>query len=211
MESKIKNFKDFTINESKEERLLTTKQIEWLNHCTQGTWKFNSKRQVDITGSFNCSRQNLTDFLGIEFGTVTRSFGCQKNKKLTSLKGSPTSAGDFYCYETGITSLEGAPVKVDQDFYCDNCPDLITLKGTLEEVGGQFNCYNCPKLSTLMGAPYKVGSYMFLLDDHDHILPENEIYIDELGLMSQWLESKLSAEDFLEKKRGSIQGKKYGL
>jgi hypothetical protein len=216
MESKmIKSFKDFKINEDtlNDElvgRLLASnKQIEWLNRYTQGTWKFNSKRQVDITGSFNCSGQNLTDFLGIEFGKVTSSFRCDNNLRLTSLKGAPITVGyEFYCYKTGITSLEGAPVKVGYDFYCDKCPNLVTLRGTLEEVSGELFCYDNPKLASLMGAPYKVGNYVIYKCP---LLPKNETYIDELELTNQWLESKLSAEDFLEKKKGTIRGRKYGI
>jgi len=53
---------------------------------------------VDIDGTFACTRQNLTDFKGVEFGEVT---------------------GDFWCQENQLTSLEGVPKKIGGDLYCE--------------------------------------------------------------------------------------------
>ena len=54
----------------------------------------------------------------------------------------------------GITSLEGAPQKVEGRFYCDN-NSLTSLKGAPKEVKGSFHCYN-NSLTSLEGAPKEV-------------------------------------------------------
>ena len=50
-------------------------------------------------------------------------------------------SGNFYCYYTNLTSLEGSPQKVGS-FYCHNT-NITSLDGAPEYVGG-FNCYNTP-------------------------------------------------------------------
>ena len=66
--------------------------------------------------------------------------------------------GDFYCPNTQLTTLEGAPKEVKMHFVCSH-NQLISLKGDSEKVGGYFDCrYN--KLTSLEGAPIKVkGSF----------------------------------------------------
>lgn len=51
-----------------------------------------------------------------------------------------TIENDFICYNTQITSLEGAPQSVTRDFLCNYCQKLISLKGSPEFVGGNFFC-----------------------------------------------------------------------
>jgi hypothetical protein len=65
-------------------------------------------------------------------------------------------AGNFYCYNNFLTSLEGAPHSVGKGFYCYN-NNLKSLKGAPETVGGEFWC-DVNQLSFLNHAPAKVGS-----------------------------------------------------
>ena len=65
-------------------------------------------------------------------------------------------AGNFYCYNNFLTSLEGAPHKVAKGFYCYN-NSLKSLKGAPETVGGEFWC-DVNQLSFLSHAPAAVGS-----------------------------------------------------
>ena len=79
-----------------------------------------------------------------------------RNNNLTTLKGAPQKVdGYFDCAGNNLTTLEGAPQKVGRSFDCsDN--KLTTLEGAPQKVGCSFNCsYN--KLTTLEGAPQKVG------------------------------------------------------
>src|SRR5574343_223548 len=100
---------------------ITKEQEDFLNRCTNGTWKLNTETGlVDVDGTFNCSGQNLPDFLGIEFGKIKNDFNCSHNK---------------------LVSLEGAPQEVGYSFYCSN-NKLVSLEGAPQEVGGGFYCYN---------------------------------------------------------------------
>ena len=162
---------------------LTPEQIEWLDKCTEGTWKLNpTTGEVDVDGDFNCSDQGISDFKGVRFGKVGRNFYCDYNQ-LSSLEGAPREVrGDFYCMynqlttlegaplEVGgifscrnnqLTTLEGAPLEVGADFYCDN-NQLTTLEGAPQKVGGDFNCYN-NQLTTLEGAPLEVGAFFYCM------------------------------------------------
>ena len=102
---------------------LTEEQIKWLNKCTEGTWKLNPRTGlVDVDGCFNCSKQDLSDFKGVRFGVVKGDFDCGSNL-LTSLVGAPQKVEvDFWCSYNHLTSLEGAPREVGGDFYCDDNP-----------------------------------------------------------------------------------------
>ena len=94
---------------------LTQEQVQWLDDCTNGTWSINPQTGlVDVKGGFDCSQQSLTDFKGVRFGVVD---------------------GDFYCADNQLTSLEGAPHKVDGYFVCYNNPVTgITLKTIFDKM-----------------------------------------------------------------------------
>ncbi len=65
-------------------------------------------------------------------------------------------AGNFYCYNNFLTSLEGAPHSVGKGFYCYS-NSLKSLKGAPHSVGGEFWC-DVNQLSFLVHAPASVGS-----------------------------------------------------
>ena len=70
------------------------------------------------------------------------------NAKLTSLEGSPKHVSDdFTCYSNNLKSLKGGPEYVGSDFYCfDNV--ITSLEGAPSFVGGSFYCHN-NKLTSL--------------------------------------------------------------
>ena len=81
---------------------LTKKQINWLDKCANGRWTLNPKTGlVDVCAGFDCYHQRLKDFKGVKFGIVSES---------------------FYCYGNQLTSLEGAPLKVGGELWCDANP-----------------------------------------------------------------------------------------
>ena len=91
----------------------------------------------------------------INFGEVTGRFDCYR-LRLTSLKGAPQKVeGYFDCSENRLSSLEGAPQTVLDDFICSS-NKLTSLEGAPQEVGGNFNC-SCNQLTSLEGSPQKVG------------------------------------------------------
>ena len=68
--------------------------------------------------------------------------------------------GNFDCSAcTELISLEGAPKEVIGYFVCSDCPNLISLEGAPKEVGGGFSCSYCGELISLEGAPEKVGEF----------------------------------------------------
>ena len=143
---------------------LTEEQIEWLNECTRGTWKLNPQTgEVDVKGDFNCSEQGLSDFKGVRFGVVKGDFDCGSNL-LTSLVGAPQKVeGDFWCSYNHLTSLEGAPREVGGGFYCHN--NLLTsLVGAPQKVGGDFWCED-NQLTSLVGAPREVEWHFYCSDN----------------------------------------------
>ena len=144
------------INENSQE--LTKDQIEWLDKCTKGSWKLNQETGlIDVDGSFYCQRQDLIDFKGVRFGTVSGVFSCDLNQ-LTSLAGSPEKVGgSFFCRNNQLTSLEGAPKEADRGFFCEN-NQLTSLSGAPEKVGWDFHCHN-NQLTSLAGSPKEVGGY----------------------------------------------------
>lgn len=65
--------------------------------------------------------------------------------------------GNFDCQSEGITSLEGSPIEIEDDFFCyDN--QLTGLKGGPKVVGGAYYAGQ-NMLTSLEGAPESVGSY----------------------------------------------------
>ena len=100
--------------------VLTKEQISFLDEYTDGTWSINKEGFVDINGSFICIAANITDFKGIQFGTIKGDFICARNK-LTSLEGAPQEiGGHFNCSDNKLTSLEGGPQRVNEHVLCSN-------------------------------------------------------------------------------------------
>lgn len=84
-----------------------------------------------------------------------------KNKNITLLTNGMfewVKVKSFSCSScSSLTSLEGAPEQVGEDFFCTFCHSLSSLEGAPKEVGGEFYCYDCTSLKTLVGAPKKAG------------------------------------------------------
>jgi hypothetical protein len=139
---------------------LTPEQIDWLDECTTGRWKLTPQTGlVDVDGDFYCQDQNLTDFKGVRFGEVSGFFDCSRNS-LTSLDGAPQKVDrGFRCYSNKLTSLEGAPQTVGGDFICHS-NKLVSLKGSPQIVTGSFYC-SSNQLTSLDGAPPMVSGTFF--------------------------------------------------
>jgi hypothetical protein len=111
---------------------------------------------VDVDASVNLSYTRLTK-LPLQFGKVTGSFYCL-NTQLITLEGAPKEiGGGFNCDNNQLITLEGAPKWVGGGFYCYH-NQLITLEGAPKWVGGDFYC-NRNQLITLEGAPKEIGGY----------------------------------------------------
>ena len=98
---------------------------------------------VDVDSDVNLNKKKLTE-LPLKFGIVTGFFKCSYNK-LTSLKGAPTKVNFYFdCSYNKLTSLVGGPREVGLNFNCSN-NQLTSLKGSPLIVKCNFYCYNNPK------------------------------------------------------------------
>ena len=90
---------------------------------------------MKLKGLFESTGKSVAD-LGIDYkGGI---FDCSVNN-LTSLEGAPSRVdGHFYCSDNNLTSLEGAPSHVGS-FYC-SYNKLTSLEGAPSHVGGSFHC-----------------------------------------------------------------------
>ena len=128
---------------------------DWLKKYDIENYNINDDFTIDVDDDVNLVRKNLMEFPDyIQFGVVSGYFSCSYNN-LTSLRGAPKKVEWYFdCNNNYLTSLEGAPEKVKGGFYCSS-NQLTTLEGSPKEVGS-FNCER-NKLTTLKGAPKKVG------------------------------------------------------
>ena len=152
----MQHLQPFALFEARASGTLSKRQEAFLDRYTQGTWSLNPATDlVDVQGSFDCYGQRLPSLAGIQFGTVTGDFSCDRNQ-LTSLAGAPqTVGGGFYCANNLLTSLVGTPQTVEGGFSCSN--NLLTsLEGAPQTVEGSFSSDN-NKLTSLVEAPQTVG------------------------------------------------------
>jgi hypothetical protein len=193
----IKRYSELFESESN----LTKRQTEFLNRYTNGKWSVNpSTGLVDVDGDFDCSERRLFTLSGIKFGSVTGVFNCYDNE-LTSLKGAPEKVdGDFRCdHNDLLTSLEGAPKEVGGDFDC-SVTKLNSLVGAPKEVGGDFIC-SFNKLTSLEGAPERVDGEFYLKSYYEHFkwTPKGKIgFIGEHPEFKELLLPTLPFEDILK-------------
>jgi hypothetical protein len=138
-------------------------------------WTINSEGLVDVDGDVDLSYMGLTK-IPINFGRVGGYFYCY-NSELTTLAGAPREVGgNFYCYNNKLTTLEGAPSKVGGNFYCRN-NQLWTFKGAPEFIGGDFSCHS-NKISEIWNL-FKIPKDIDWLNDHDAIRmgSDNQPYV----------------------------------
>jgi len=87
-------------------------------------------------------------------------FECVSNN-LTTLEGVPKKVhDDFKCCFNKLTSLEHSPEKVEGNFYCEFNDNLTSLEG-LEDtyITGELNVSHCENLYSLKGFPKKVSNF----------------------------------------------------
>lgn len=111
---------------------------------------------------------------------VRGSFYCF-NTAITSLAGAPKEVGGiFNCNNTRIHSLKGAPNKVGSHFYCSRT-NINSLEGAPSYVGGDIDCYNTflPSLHNIHKQIKHIGEGLYLPDRvKSHIL--GVMYIKKL-------------------------------
>ena len=97
-------------------------------------YTINSDGSIDVDGIVNLHGKYLTKF-PLKFRNISGSFDCSYNN-LTNLEGSPIHVGtSFYCDNNKLTSLEGSPTHLGGDFYCSS-NRLTSLEGSTTYIVG---------------------------------------------------------------------------
>ena len=98
-------------------------------------YTINPDGTIDVDGKVDLTWCRLTE-LPLTFNKVTGSFDCSINN-LTSLKGCPRwIGGEFSCIDNKLTSLEFSPDYVGGSFDCDD--NYLTDNYCDSEIGGSF-------------------------------------------------------------------------
>jgi len=117
-------------------------------------YKINSDFSIDVLSDCyirpNFIEKELPDY--IQFNIAYKNFGIA-NLKLSTLKGCPKIVkGEFSCHNNeNLKNLIGGPEEVDLTYYCTN-KRLTSLEGAPIKVN-RFNFSNCPKLENLNYLP----------------------------------------------------------
>lgn len=137
---------------------LSKEAQKWLKKVVEGTWTQRSDGKIDVDGHVIAGSDNhLHRFMGKEifFGDVRGGFYCS-HTRITSLKGAPEKVEQgFDCTGTNITSLEGAPREVSEYFDCGHT-NITSLEGAPEKVDRDFYCGQT-NITSLKGAPKEVS------------------------------------------------------
>ena len=185
-----------------------------------------------VTGHFSMSdNQNLISLKGTPYSC--RGFYIRNFQKLKSLLFSPKVIhGDFDMKDcNGIKSLVGGPREVKEIYNCSFCESLESLEGAPHRVGdlllkackalkslehapetinGSLDCSYCHSLTSIDGMPKFMEGIMDFKSCVN--IPENQLVVAyDKTLRKMWLDSGMPILEFLEKRRGSIKGRKFGL
>jgi hypothetical protein len=130
------------------------------------------------------------------------------NLVLPNLEGLPREISGGLKIEgvNGIKDLKGCPQKIGTNFILRDCAALNTTEGGPTEIGADWEI-NVPQLKELKNG-VKVGRDVSLYGNY--AVPELST-IREEGLLKMWLESNLTPEEFMHKKRGTIKGREFGF
>ena len=163
--------KELEIEEPEWSGKLTPRQIKALDKAVEkrwgsdpdSSWSINPETGlVDVVGRFN--GPSVPDFkegnlLGIKFGKVTGDFWINACM-LTSMEGFPEEITEnFNASNNRFENLVGGPKKVGKSYNASSNQKLTSLEGAPEEVGASFSISDCYSLTSLEGGPKRVGSY----------------------------------------------------
>ncbi len=130
--------------------LQTKEEIQaWLelNHICD----YTIHKNLTVSAPIVDLRKKSLKFIPVQFKKVD-DFDVSDNM-LTSLKGSPKYAATFSCNNNELTSLEFAPLKVENSFSCYN-NSISSLEHCPLVEGSRFNCSH-NKLKNLIGLKLK--------------------------------------------------------
>lgn len=142
---------------------------------------------------------------------VGDSFDCSNCKNLVSLEGCPPRLGGYFDCKNNekLKSLVGGPVKVPSDYDCNGCKSLVSLEGAPDSLDGAFMSKNCTGLKSLKGIPTLAEEYY--MEGCTGLPLVQQKLLESSDAIIAWLDSKMSIEEYTEKFRGKIAGRKFGI
>jgi len=125
-----------------------------------------SDGRLDVDASVEINERLIKNGkLIVKFNRVNYDFQIGNfDTYLTSLEGCPVYVGkDFFCDDNYIKDLTGGPGFVSGNYYC-SYSKITSLKGCPKTIGGSFTCNDNKLLKSLDNCPEKIGSYFEALD-----------------------------------------------
>lgn len=161
---------------------------------------------VDVEGDIKIYYSS-GGMIPIKFGVVTGEFCISEYfTNLKSLVGSPHTCGSFTLQERKLTSLEGGPKYVSENYSIYGCKNITSLEGGPETVqnlciaysgvtslegsprtiSGELDCRGCP-IEDLRGAPESIYGFFDLTDMPKLISLEGfPNYVEYLSFQLSW-------------------------
>jgi hypothetical protein len=193
----IQNYKDWQLNEAMDphekmahiQKYLTPDQIDWCNyHIKHKNWKVNDNGEVYTPYALEFTRKREIVEIPVQFWMKTPK--------------------DFVLSETSIKNLKGSPKHV-KGLNVTFCNDLESFQGG-PETADYVMVMDCLKLKTLQGGPV-AEEWTFAPTTKDRLKVEIELLENHSDLFNIWVRTTEKLEDFIQKHRGKIHGKKFGL
>lgn len=181
--------------------------VEWLYnmHITNHSYhKIDDEWWVDIDGDVQLNNKNLK-FLPVRFRNVNGTFNCGFNPNLTSLKGAPVKVEISFSVTNnyGLTSLQYSPKHVGGSFFARSC-HLSNLVGAPEYVGDNFNASSSDLLS-LKGSPKRVGGSYLVNDNRLKSLEGITPFIGKnVGVNKNWITTFKDAHKMIKQMGGDL-------
>ena len=196
----IQKYKDWELNESYKDidthekmshiqKWLTPEQIDWCNyHIKHKAWKVNDKGEVYSPYSLDFLRKGEMEEIPVQLSSSPNKSLNLSSTSLKNLKGCPDS----------VSTLD-----------LSNCKYLESLEGSPESAEHVI-IKNCPMLKTLQGGPI---CNEWSIDEKiaASLKAEIDLCNNHPDIFDKWIRSDEKLEEFIEKNRGKIHGRKFGL
>lgn len=126
---------------------LTKQQINWLAKVVQGIYKYEDG-VVNVKGSVLIRNLQRCKILPVQFGIITGGFHCNLGELIT-LKGAPLEIEDsFWCDNNELTNLDYMPKLVNWAIRISGNPFALNDKlfEDIKRIGGKRKIYDFDEL-----------------------------------------------------------------
>ena len=140
---------------------------EWLNKMEITNYIINEDLTVDVNGNVTLEGEKF-EYFPVKFRKVSGKFNSSYCEKITSLEGCPSKVGDdFLCSRNQLVDVKGFPL---------NIRGYISIEGPVKEIFKLFPVYRWKEV------PEYLNEYNVIRDGRKVILQALEVVYDELSL-----------------------------